>query len=160
MSQVSSAVAYLHEKGLCLRGVNVENVVLMSEILADPIAKLSRLSTCCQGVSSQRATVEEVKLEFKDVNDLGHLLYSLITSGYRDLIGTNGQLPPLKDHEASCPAVAELIRLAWRNDSLSADTFAGRLARLDAEMNGDSAQPGALALGRSHFRSGGEYFAV
>ena len=86
MSQVSSAVAYLHEKGLCLRGVNVENVVLMSEILADPIAKLSRLSTCCQGVSSQRATVEEVKLEFKDVNDLGHLLHSLITSGYRDLM--------------------------------------------------------------------------
>ena len=46
MYQISTAIAHMHELGICHCAVRAENVLLMQSVLIDPIAKLSNLSQC------------------------------------------------------------------------------------------------------------------
>lgn len=108
----------------------------------------------------QGSTAAQPSGEFKDVADLGLLLYSMITRGYRELIATTGGRPPLDELELTCPKLARTIRQAWCEDSLLAIHFGKYVANLDLEMNGDSFQPAALDMTCSHFSPSQEYFSV
>ena len=56
-SQVASAIAYLHDRGIGHRAVTAANVLLMNRDTADPVAKLSNFSAC----SSRRHAMDARK---------------------------------------------------------------------------------------------------
>ena len=119
MYQTSSAVAYMHELGICHCAIGPGSVLLMQRAFTDPIAKLANFSQC------------QTKFWFfkKDTMDFTHLLYMLTAS--KDFgRPRDAEPPPLLEPLKSCPPLAGLIRAAWSGD-LSAARIRTRLNKIE-----------------------------
>jgi hypothetical protein len=147
IAHISSAVAYLHDRGICHTAINSENIVLMQRVEVDPVAKIANMSQFRRGVHGglQRgATIEEVQLEFKDVVDLATLFITLMTGSF--VVETIEESPPLRHLQASQPGLASIIKSAMCGDHLSALQFAKGIARVEGKIRSVAKLPEIPAL--------------
>jgi hypothetical protein len=128
--QVSSAISYLHDLGICYCVMDPKNVVLMQRVLRDPIAKLSNFSHC----------ERKSKLFVKDITDFGVLMYRVLVSGSENQVTSmhdvNKQVPPLDGLERSYPRLAAAVQEAWEG-GVSASRLATHLSDLDTALSRD-----------------------
>jgi hypothetical protein len=133
MHQISSALSYMHDRGICHRAIEAESVLfLRGGVVLDPVVKLSNFSKCLIDGSYCG----------HDIADFAELL--CLVSGSTDRVEewnptrmSNAKIsapPPLNGLKASCPALANLIKVAW-NGGLSAYDVAMRLRLIDAAVS-------------------------
>jgi hypothetical protein len=150
MHQISTALAYIHDLGICHCSVKAESVYLMQGVLIDPIAKLSNFSKC----------QTKSMLFSKDIADFTDLL-CLVTGSVNSPRKSDAEFmksiatKPSADYLESSPLLAHLIEVA-RDGSLAASKVARLLSEIDREI---SARSGSLHVsdsvsGRTAFQTG------
>jgi serine/threonine protein kinase len=129
MHQISTALAYMHDRGICHCAVDAPSVLLIERDLIDPIAKLSNFSHC----------KSKAGLFKKDIVDFANLLNLVSTS--RDAAESDSSIQPTTSKQTASstvrkewfPSLARLIGAA-QNCRLAVSQIAHWLSDIDANM--------------------------
>jgi serine/threonine protein kinase len=123
MYQISTALAYLHDLGICHGAIEARSVLLMQRVFSEPIAKLSEFSECRSKTSLFR----------KDLVDFAALLELLTVS--RGSAGTSDTRQILDDvNQESRMALTRLIGVACEGN-MSVSKISMSLMDIDVALH-------------------------
>ena len=150
MYQISTALAYIHDLGVCHCSVKAESVYLMQSVLIDPIAKLSNFSKC---KTKSMLFVEDIA-DFTDLLCIVTCWPNSVRKSDAEFVKSPAPKPSADDTE-SFPLLAHLIEVA-RDGSVAAKEVAKILSEIDAKIRVRSSSPHVSdsESGRIAFQSG------
>jgi serine/threonine protein kinase len=139
MTQVASALAYLHDNGICCNGaIEANNIVLISRFLNDPIAKIASLPNGSVVNPETRAGMQAMG---KDITDFAILMYRVFSGEELSTKGGQVALPNLTGLNKSNPSIVSLIERAWNGVGLATFELAEKVSAMDEIMNPDVSAP-------------------